>query len=124
MEQLLTFQNILLCSFFVLGMKKILSIDGVLGFLTVPVENAIAHAEFRGQTLSAGLLRYLSKPFYYCFPCMASFWGVVFFLLQLQMMWQAELICFLIIVCGVNVVIGTGLELIGSMSKLVKSKTT
>lgn len=124
MEELLTYQNILLCSLFILGMKKILSDDGVLGWLTNPIENAIAGANFRKQQLTAGLLRYISMPLYYCFPCMASFWGMVFFVLQLQAAWQTDLICFLFVVCGVNVIIGTVLEIGGSLIELVKSKTT
>jgi len=123
MEQLLTYQNILLCSLFILGMKKILSGDGILGWLTNPIENAIAGANFREQHLTGGLLRWVSMPLYYCFPCMASFWGMVFFVLRSQLMWQTDLFCFLVVVCGVNVIIGTALEIGGSLIELVKSKT-
>ena len=109
---MITVTNLILCSLFVLGMKKILSEDGVLGVLTTPNENLISTANFKGRHLTANLLRYISKPLYYCYPCMASFWGVVFFLLKSKGHWASELFLFVVIVCGINLIIGTVLSTI------------
>lgn len=139
METLLTPENITLCVFFVAGMRKALSDDGVFGWLFVweqmiynhynkliKVEPVMctctmmkndcncplgAKEQFKKNPKRwiARLVSYIMNPIRNCEPCMCSVWGCVFFLLMNSQLSFAPLLVFIPVVSGV-VIYGNALR--------------